>query len=211
MSTTEFWESEATNASWEKLNELSKDVSFVLIGGWAVYLYTKLQKSKGIDIIVDFRTLRVLESKYRVDKNERLRKYEIRAGIFDIDIYLPKYSRLTIPAEGIMGKYFVENEGFLVPTPEAMVLLKLGAAVDRGESLKGRKDAIDIIGLLFYSEADVSKIGKLAKEYKLEGYPDLLMNMLSGFDRRDLRYLNLNENSFSKLKAKYMRELKSIR
>ena len=39
-----------TQKSWEELKKLNKKVKFVLIGGWATYLYTKELKSKDIDI-----------------------------------------------------------------------------------------------------------------------------------------------------------------
>lgn len=54
----EFWNSEMTAASWDALQELNKEYEFTLIGGWAVYLYMRLQKSKDIDIVVDYPVLR---------------------------------------------------------------------------------------------------------------------------------------------------------
>lgn len=55
----EFWNSDITEASWRGLQELKREIDFVLIGGWAVYLYSRLQKSKDIDVIVDYPALRV--------------------------------------------------------------------------------------------------------------------------------------------------------
>ena len=42
-----------TEKSFEFLQELKKKFNFVLIGGWAVFLYARTLKSKDIDIIVD--------------------------------------------------------------------------------------------------------------------------------------------------------------
>jgi len=70
----EFWNDEIIEKSWEKLIELKSEIEFVLIGGWAVYLYTKLHKSKDIDIIVDYDALRRLQADYVMGKNERLKK-----------------------------------------------------------------------------------------------------------------------------------------
>jgi len=39
------------------LLELNRKYRFVLIGGWAVYLYSKALKSRDIDIVIDFETL----------------------------------------------------------------------------------------------------------------------------------------------------------
>ncbi len=199
----EFWNSEITNASWVKLQEISKEFEFTLIGGWAVYLYTKLQKSKDIDIVIDYTVLRTLESRYRIDKNERLRKYEIKGGLFDIDVYLPGYSDLALPAKDLLGKYRTRVEGFSVPVPEALVLLKLGAASDRLASQKGDKDAIDILGLLFYSGIDMGKLRDIAERHNLLQHILLLRNVLKDFRQENFVYLNLNAASFSKLKRKY--------
>ena len=46
-----------TQKSWTELTLLKRRLNFVLIGGWAVYLYTQTLKSKDIDIIVDFTEL----------------------------------------------------------------------------------------------------------------------------------------------------------
>lgn len=207
----EFWNSDITEESWRGLQELRKEIDFVLIGGWAIYLHSRLQKSKDIDIIIDYRTLRVLESKYAINKNERLRKYEIKRDKYDIDIYLPNYSLLTIPAKDIVSRYSTSIEGFSVPIPEALVVLKLGAASERLNSTKGEKDSIDVLGLLFNAKLELPVLKKILSDYGLIRHLDLLISILNGFDKRDLAYLNLNENSFSKLKRRYLEDIKRIR
>lgn len=37
-----------TEKSWKKLQELKRKYKFILIGGWAVYVYTKTLKSKDV-------------------------------------------------------------------------------------------------------------------------------------------------------------------
>jgi len=206
----EFWNSETTEASWEGLKTLSKETKFVLIGGWAAYLHTKLQKSKDIDIVVDYGALRLLESNYQLSKNERLMKYEIKKDRYDIDIYLSDYSRLVIPPKDILQKYHTTIDGFETATAESLMALKLGAAADRGKTSKGQKDHIDILGLLFYSKPELKTLQKILSEYKISGYIKLLESILANFDLRDLNYLNLNENSFAKLKRKYIAEIKEL-
>ena len=207
---TEFWNSDITDASWNGLQDLRREVEFLLIGGWATYLYTKLQKSKDIDIVVDYDALRILESTHRLDKNERLQKYEIKFDRYDIDIYLPNYSRLAIPPKDLISKFASKVEGFSLPVAEALMVLKLGAAEDRGNSAKGMKDSIDVLGLLFYANMDMQVFKKILSDYGLTRYAGFLMRVLNGFDKRDLHYLNLNENSFSKLRHKYIEEIKKI-
>ena len=207
---TEFWNSDITEASWNGLQELSKEIDFVLIGGWAAYLYTKLQKSKDIDIVIDYTALRVMESAYKLSKNDRLRKYEIKLEKYDVDIYLPSYSVLTVPPKDILRKYNTSVEGFDVATAEALLALKLGAASDRGNTSKGQKDKIDILGILFYARPDLQKLKAMLGEYDKLSYIELLKSTLAGFDLNSLGYLNLNKNSFSKLKKEYLEELKDL-
>ncbi|MGI0141367.1 MAG: hypothetical protein ACREBF_01805 [Candidatus Micrarchaeales archaeon] len=205
---TEFWNSDITEASWQGLTGLKKEIDFVVIGGWATYLYSKLQKSQDIDIIIDYPTLRTLESRYLLSKNERLKKYEIKMDNYDIDIYLPNFSALPIPPKDIISDYATKVEGFTLPTPEALLVLKLGAAQDRRKSTKGEKDAIDVLGLLFYSKLKLSVLKAILARYKLAHYADLLVSILRNFDKGDFHYLNLNESGFSKLKRRYLEEIK---
>ncbi len=206
----EFWNSEITEESWVKLNELRREFNFVLIGGWAIYVYTKLHKSKDIDMIVDYDTLRILSGRYRLQKNERLRKYEIKLDRFDIDVYLPSYSRLTIPHSDILDRFKDRSEGFTLPNREVLLALKLGAFVDRKGSMKGDKDMIDIICMLFYSGINLKKFIDLTEEYNLTEYPEVLLRILEGDNKHLLSYLNLNEKSFAEKRKKHVREIKSI-
>ncbi len=106
-----------TEKSWQYLQTLKRHYNFILIGGWAVYLYGKALKSKDIDIICDYEELQKLKANFNLYKNDRLKKCEIHQGEFDVDIYLPFFSDLGLPVEEIQKK--VRNiEGFLVPELE---------------------------------------------------------------------------------------------
>lgn len=105
---------------------MKREYNFVLIGGWAVFLYSKSLKSKDIDIIVDYSILDKMKEKYEVAKNERLKRYEIKTGEFDIDIYLDHYSELGVDIAKITESAVVKG-GFLVPKLEPLFLLKLFA------------------------------------------------------------------------------------
>lgn len=208
---SEFWNSQITEASWEGLKRLREEIDFVLIGGWAIYLYSGLQKSKDIDIIVEYEVLSYLSSKYALSKNDRLKKYEIKLAKYDVDIYLPDFSTLTIPPKDIVRDYSIKRDGFTLPIPEALISLKLGAAKDRRYSTKGDKDSIDILGLLLYSNIDLKKMKMILSRYDLSGYTDLLISILMNFDKKNLAYLNLNEHQFSKLRKRYGEQLRLIR
>ena len=130
----DYWHNILTEKSWNVLQKIKQDFEFTLIGGWAVYLWTKGHKSKDVDIIVDFETLSQLKKKYDLRKNEKLKKYEIRIEEIDIDIYVPHYSGL-MPLEEVDTE---KVEGFTVAKPEYLLILKQGAELERKESEKRR-------------------------------------------------------------------------
>jgi len=207
----EFWNDEITEKSWEKLIELKNKFNFILIGGWAVYLYTRRNKSKDVDIIVDYDTLWSLKNYYGVlSKNEQLKKYEIKfsEGI-DIDIYVPKYSDLVVPIKD-MFNLTISVEGFIVPVPEVLLILKIPAFIGRYKREKGRKDAIDIAGLVFFAGCDFKFFKELTIKYGLPDYPRVLLSIIENFDRSLIKYLDLNENDFAKLRKKYIEEIRKI-
>lgn len=157
----QFWHNLVTEKSFAFLQEFAKQFQFVLIGGWAVYFHTKALKSKDIDIVVTFEELGKLRTQFDLIKNERLKKYEIKADGFDVDIYVPHYSELGVSFNEVMQSA-VSMEGFRVPRKEVLLALKLYVYEQRKGSLKGKKDMIDIISLLYYGNISP----KLVKDTK---------------------------------------------
>jgi hypothetical protein len=185
-----------TEKSWKFLQTFKSRLDFTLIGGWAVYLYCKALKSKDIDIIANYEELEKLKNDYDLIKNDRLKKYEIHAGEFDVDIYTPFYSTLGIPAEDIQRQTRLIN-GFLVPIPEILLILKQHAWEDRKGSSKGEKDKIDIIAIL-QSGIDMRKYAEIIKKYGVPDYEKRLKALFN--ETRAVPELGLNEFAFSKLK-----------
>ena len=68
-----YYRDQVTTKSWELLQQLAKKYQFILIGGWAVWLYTHQLKSKDIDLLVKFDTLEKLRYDFPLTKNERLK------------------------------------------------------------------------------------------------------------------------------------------
>ena len=134
---TGYYRDQVTEKSWNLLRTLSKNYSFVLIGGWAVWLYTHALKSKDIDIVVSHGELGKLAKDFPLIKNDRLKKYEINQGEVEVDIYSPFYSNPGIPAQTIL-EHAILHEGFRVPRPEDLLALKLTAYASRAGSSKGR-------------------------------------------------------------------------
>lgn len=148
----DFYNDLVTAKSWQTLQNLKRQINFVLIGGWAVWLYTHSLKSKDIDIIVDYDQLGKLRTLYPLIKNERLAKYEARNEEVQIDIYLPHYSQIGIPTEEIVEETQTIDT-FLVPKIETLLTLKLYVYNQRKLSPKGQKDRLDILSLLLFSPA----------------------------------------------------------
>lgn len=135
------------------------------------------------------------------NKNERPKKYEIKLDKSDIDIHLPNYSKLAIPPPGLLSRFKESREGTCVPKPEALMSLKLGALSDRAGSVKGRKDKVDVVGLLFHSDVDLGGLSSILHEYKHDEWMSLLLDTLRNFDRCLIRYLNMDEKTFADQKA----------
>jgi len=147
-----------------------------------------------------------IKNEYKLIKNDRLKKYEIKFGEIDVDIYVPYYSKLSLPIEGLKN-YFTVVEGFKVVTPEILLILKQGAELDRGNSVKGQKDRIDIMSLLFYSDIDFKKYNEIIKKYNLN-YAAELKRIIKGF--KDLKHLNTNAKDFKKIKNELLEKIGNL-
>lgn len=200
----EYYHNLVTQKSWEELQKLQKNVEFTLIGGWAVYLYTKTLKSKDIDIIIDYGQLPVVEKHYRLLKNDRLKKYEAVKDEVQIDIYLPNYSSLGIPVEDLIF-HMQQLEGFKLLDPNYLSALKIYTLAQRGRSPKGRKDLIDFLSLVSAGKCDLVEVGKITKKYELEKELAVLGNFLNEQDK--IPELNLNPHFYSKLKKEIISKL----
>lgn len=198
-----YWHDLVTRRSWEVLTRLASAHRFVLIGGWAIYLYARTLKSKDIDIVVSYDQLGRLQESFPLSRNERLRKYEAKDGEVDIDIYTPHYSNPGMPAEAVLLETRT-LEGFTVPSPEALLLLKQNAYAQRAGSAKGEKDRIDVVSLLISSELDWDRYRELAARHR-PGSPSELKDLLAGL--RQVPELGLLAHAASTLKPAWLERL----
>lgn len=193
----QFYNDIITQNSFAYLQGMKKKYKFILIGGWAVYLYSKSLKSKDIDIIIDYNVLAKIKETDQVFKNERLHKYEINTGNFDIDIYVPHYSEIGIdPAE--IKKYTINKEGFVVPVLEILFLMKLFAWHNRRGSSKGQKDELDIFSLAFLPEFDWKKYLEFVKKFDFSIHHQEFTQLLKSV--RSIKELNINEQKMAKFR-----------
>lgn len=195
-----------TQKSWEELKKLQKTVKFVLIGGWATYLYTKTLKSKDIDILIGFDQLPVLEKQYTLFKNDRLQKYEAVKEEVQIDIYLPHYSDIGIPIEDLIHKK-QEVEGFTLLESNYLLVLKLFTLTRRGRTPKGRKDFIDILALIQSRIIDCSEVKSIISKYHFRKVLQVFKEFLN--EHYELPELDLNQHHFSKMKKEIFSKILS--
>jgi len=203
----EFWNEEITKKSWEALIELNKKYNFIVIGGWAVYLWTKAYKSKDIDIVVGFKELEKFKKEFSLEKNERLKKFEIKKEFFDIDIYVPFFSDLGFPLEKLLKDYKIV-EGFKVPPTEILVILKQFALIKR-KGIKAKKDLFDIM-LLLIKGVNLKKYYQYIKKLKKQEFITMLLNSIKKINLKEHDYFCLNFRDFSKVKNKIIKEIEAL-
>ncbi len=167
---------------------------------------------KDIDIVVDYNGLASLKSNFSISKNERMRKYEIRLEKFDIDIYVSHYSRLAIPCEELLRDENIASiEGIKTIRPEALLVLKQSAEIDRRATPKGKKDSLDIMSLLLFAPIDWKRYQALLEEHGIKNYAKELEGVVSGFNDQDLSYLGIGFVKFKKWKKKMLSNLRKMR
>lgn len=190
-----------TERSWEALQTLRKRLDFLLIGGWAAYLYTKALKSKDIDLIVDFHQLATLAEHYALSKNERLKKYEAVAGEVQIDVYLPHYSRLGVPVE-LLREHTRSLEGFTLLDPDYLLALKLHTLSERSRTPKGEKDLLDCLSLVRSGVADLKSAAALLKRHRLSEALAVFRTLLG--EHTQIPELALNAHHLARLKKQLL-------
>jgi len=184
----EYWNTVITEKSWSTLQNIKKEINFVLIGGWATYLWAKSHKSKDIDIVIGYDELDKLKLNYNLNKNDNLKKYEIKIEDVDIDIYLPFYSKLPL-IKNLKDKT-TNIQGFRVVKVEPLLVLKQAAEIERTNTEKGIKDKIDIMNLLVKCKIDFKEYKKILEQEKLIDFKNRLVEIATKFS--DFKYLDLN-------------------
>lgn len=155
---------QAWNSLWKGIRELSDlfPDGVVFIGGIAVYLYAKSAHSSSVSSVpeklvelshdadlyidtTDFASLRDLEP---VTTNTRLRKSEAVLHGMSFDIYVEHRHGLSVSyADVLRASSIIDN--VRVASLEHLLVLKLAAYDARRGTPKGRKDARDLIRILF--------------------------------------------------------------
>ncbi len=199
----DYYRNVITQKSWNLLTDLAKTHDFVLIGGWAVWLYTKQLKSKDIDMIVEFPVLEALRQNYHCTKNDRMNKYEIIHGEVHVDIYVPHWSAIGIPCETLI-RTAKPRGGFRVPDAEQLVMLKQIAYRERAGSVKGRKDLVDVVSLISLKEFDWT----LYRRQTTSADPRLVPTLKTLISSQvEIPELGLNRHAYARLKKRWLSNL----
>jgi len=203
----QFYNNIITQKSFLYLQEMKKRYDFILIGGWAVFLYSHSLKSKDIDIIIDYEMLAKLKEEGELIKNERLHKYEINEGNFDIDIYVVHYSQLGVDIEEIK-KNITTKEGFQVPTLEILFLMKLFAWHNRRGSSKGQKDELDILSLSFLPEFNWRRYLQFVEQFSFTTNHQEFIELLKM--THNIKELDVNNQKMAKLRKEILSSLRLL-
>jgi len=190
-----------TQKSWQLLLSLKKKYDFVLIGGWAVYLYARTLKSKDIDLIINYPVLEQLKEEFTVVKNDRLKKYETKTEETDIDIYLPYYSELGLPADEVI-KLTTMLENFKVPEMEVLTILKAKAFQERKDSVKGRKDLLDLVSLLRLEAFNFQKLKDIIRNYQKNDLLSLIRESIKTV--MQIEEIDLNSHQMAQFKKRVL-------
>ncbi|MEK7513506.1 MAG: hypothetical protein AAB430_02830 [Patescibacteria group bacterium] len=201
-----YYRDSVTEASWQLLQKLKREYKFCLIGGWAVWLYTKQLKSKDIDLVVAPEELSRIREKYALVKNDRLKKYEFRQGEVQIDVYSAYYSDLGLAAELILDNQIIK-EGFKIPAIELLIVLKLVAWIGRRGSGKGRKDLIDIVSLVDLGECQKEKLTRWLKKTGMENAGKELIKAIKQLST--MEELGLNQHQIARRKKVWLERLEN--
>lgn len=170
----ELWNEEIVKKSHDILDKLKGEVDFIIIGGWASWLHTRIIKSKDIDIYVNFKDFfnfqSILANKgIFISQNQRLKKYETKVEGIDIDIYTPNYCNLIVSCKDVfIKKWFKNIDGFKVILPEPLLILKSKAEEERKLTIKGFKDRVDILSIIYKLNLDKKFLLELGKKYNIK-------------------------------------------
>ena len=200
----EFYHDLITEKSFEALQNLRRRFEFILIGGWAVFLYTKTLKSKDIDIVLDYDELAKIKDELGISKNERLKKYESKVDGISVDIYLPHFSEIGFPLEEIKN-HCRSLEGFTVPSPEVLLILKTYVLRERRGTTKGRKDLLDVFSLLDKAKINWKVYRSLIKKCGLEKLREESRKIIAQQTR--LAEIGLTNHKIAKLKEKILKNI----
>ena len=142
-----------------ELAELFPD-GLVYIGGIAIYVHAINQKqtqalaetTHDADLYISLADMVDLREVEELTSNRRLGKSQLIKRGFEFDIYTERHSSLRVPYDEVAAHSHV-YDAFRVACLEHLLVLKLAAYEDRKGSVKGEKDAREILRIAAVADA----------------------------------------------------------
>jgi hypothetical protein len=200
--TKEFYSSALTQKSRNVLQKIAGEMQdFVLIGGWAVNFYVRVQKSTDIDLVIGADKLAYFK-KYGIEKHKGLDMYFAVVDGVTVDLIVEGISKdiLTIPIDKILSSY-ITVEGIRAAPKSILLLLKMCGYFSSDPS-KIDKDIIDVVSLLFYSGVNLEEVNTLIKEYHIDerkGFSGMLEYLDKG--QRLWHFITSSREEYDRLRA----------
>jgi hypothetical protein len=157
-------------------------------------------------LVIEYEELEKLRTRFTVYKNDRLKKYEAKKEEVDIDIYTPFYSNPGIAAEELIN-FKTSLEGFNSLEKEILAILKQKALMERKNSVKGRKDLIDLVSLFVLDGFDWNRYINTIKRYSLKESLESVRKTL--IETTKIDELGLNVHKFARFKKRLLPFIKA--
>ena len=160
----------------------------VFIGGIAVYLHAVNNEAAkpfaefthDADFYISLADMADLRDLEEVTPNRRLNKHQLIKRGFEFDIYTERHSALIVPYDSIVA-HAVSYGEFRVACLEHLFALKLEAYRDRCESVKGQKDAKDLVRIALIAGTGNKRFdSNLAAPYLGDQHVILLQRIAKG-------------------------------
>ena len=195
---SEFYRDAQVRGAQAVLARLQKVVpDAIILGGWAVYLYARGQRSTDVDIFVDFGGLGQLQREFgpTLTRNTNPRKYELIIDRVEVDVFVEHLSNSGVAIEELVEPSRMMM-GFRVINPEGLLVLKLCAWIDRQGRTKGDKDEADVLSLLAVTPIDWTRyraISAKAHGKYLDLLPGAVARLVSSAEvRRTWQFIKVN-------------------
>lgn len=160
----------------------------VFIGGIAVYLHAINNEAAkpfaefthDADFYISLADMADLRDLEDVTPNRRLNKHQLIKRGFEFDVYTERHSALIVPYDSVVA-HAVSYGEFRVTCLEHLFALKLEAYRDRQESVKGQKDAKDLVRIALIAGTGTMHFNaSLAAPYLGDQHVALLQRIAKG-------------------------------
>ncbi len=206
----QFWTNQKTEDSLKTLEFIKVNVDFVLIGGWAVYYHGGKQRSEDVEIALGYDALSFFRKYGILDYGGINIKYSIIDKTV-VNLFIEEYADrdLPVPVSAIMNDC-TTMDGIKVVGKELLLLLKLWGYL-REDMMKVRKDIVDVVSLLFYSNVDMERFKRYVDEYKIERHrsSDVLLEYLDKGEPLS-EFICDAEGEYKPLKDKLKKQIRNV-